>query len=213
MIVMIQKLLLLLVIAACTVGHAFAFTLQVVDQDGNPIEGAVVMATELPPQKPDVKTAIVDQVDKQFLPVVQTVQVGTLVSFPNSDSIRHHVYSFSKPKPFEIKLYSGVPTQPILFDKPGLVVMGCNIHDGMVGYLVIADQHFIDKTDEKGELTLAEAPDKLMVWHPKLLQGIDSTEEISIAQGTTSLVHPLQLKATPKEQTSRFGSGINRYAK
>ena len=51
------------------------------------------------------------------------------MTFPNLDPIMHHVYSFSATKPFEIKLYSGDPPTGILFDKPGVATLGCNIHD------------------------------------------------------------------------------------
>src|SRR4029078_980973 len=119
------------------------------DDKGGPGSDAVVYAVGAASAAPK-KHAVVDQRDKQFVPYVTAIQVGTAVSFPNSDNIRHHVYSFSPAKKFELPLYvyylppakkcerplySGVPAQPVVFDKVGFVTLGCNIHDWMVAYV------------------------------------------------------------------------------
>ena len=82
---------------------------------------------------------VVDQIDKEFVPYVKPVRTGSFVQFPNKDHIRHHVYSFSAPSKFELPLYMGTPAQPVLFDKPGVVKLGCNIHDWMIGYVYVTD--------------------------------------------------------------------------
>ena len=80
---------------------------------------------------------IIDQRDKQFIPYVTALQVGTSVWFANTDKIRHHVYSFSPAKKFELPLYAGVPAEPVVFDQPGFVTLGCNIHDWMIAYVAV----------------------------------------------------------------------------
>lgn len=111
------------------------------------------------------------QEKRQFKPQVLAVPVGTEVQFPNRDAVRHHVYSFSTVKPFEIRLYSGVPAAPVLFDKPGVVVLGCNIHDAMVAWIVAVETPYYALTDDVGKATLPNVPPgayRLRVWHAGL---------------------------------------------
>jgi plastocyanin len=96
----------------------------------------------------------ISQENKQFVPAVRVVTVGTLVRFPNRDSVRHHVYSFSPTKKFEIKLYAGTPAAPVLFDQPGVAVLGCNIHDQMVGWVVVLDTPYFAQTNAQGQALL-----------------------------------------------------------
>ena len=131
-------------------------TISVVDSNGKPVEGAVVAlssaaANALPNEQ---KQAIMDQVDKQFTPHVLVVQKNTEVAFPNSDSIRHHVYSFSPAKSFELKLYKDFEAEPISFEEAGVVEIGCNIHDWMVGYIYVADSPYFAKTSTDGIVAL-----------------------------------------------------------
>jgi plastocyanin len=139
------------------------------DDKGNPVPDAAVYAmpkVKLAPTPP--RGAAIEQKDKTFIPLVTVVQVGTPVSFPNHDVVRHHVYSFSPPKPFEIKLYVGTPVAPIIFDKPGEVVLGCNIHDHMLAYVYVVDTPYFAKTDASGAATIDELPAgdyDLQLWH------------------------------------------------
>ncbi len=156
----IRAVLLLCALCCGVSAQAARIAAQVTDSDGAPLADAVVSAVPLSAPapahpKPD---AAIEQIDKQFVPLVTVIQTGTAVNFPNRDPIRHHVYSFSAPKVFEIKLYSGVPAKPMLFDKPGEVVLGCNIHDGMVGYVYIVDTPFFGKTDRQGRIVLDNLP-------------------------------------------------------
>ncbi len=99
------------------------------------------------------------------------IQQGTKVSFPNSDDVRHHVYSFSFPNNFELKLYHGEKNEPIGFDHAGVVVLGCNIHDGMLGYLQVVDTPWFAMTEQDGLASVDELPPgdyTLQVWHPDL---------------------------------------------
>ena len=146
----------------------------VVDQAGKPLEDAIVTATPAvaPPEPPAAPAeGIVDQVDKTFVPYVTVVRAGTQIRFPNSDNIRHHVYSFSAAKRFELPLYAGKHAAPVLFDKAGTVVMGCNIHDWMIGYVYVAETPYFAKTPADGTALLRELPPgqyTVRVWHPDM---------------------------------------------
>ena len=145
----------------------------VTDQQGRPVADAVVVAMPVDGnlRQPRPREGSVDQVDKEFLPRVSIVLVGASVSFPNHDDVRHQVYSFSPAKRFELPLYAGVPAQPIVFDKPGVVVLGCNIHDWMVGYIYVSESPFFAKTGQDGKALLTELAPRayvVRVWHPQL---------------------------------------------
>lgn len=142
----------------------------VTDPAGAPVADAVIYAIAAAPKpSPPPKQAIMDQVDKEYVPLVVPVQVGTPVWFPNKDNIRHHVYSFSATKPFELKLYSGTPSKPVTFEKAGPVVLGCNIHDWMLGYIYVVDTPYFAKTDKSGTAKLEGLPAgdyQVKAWHP-----------------------------------------------
>lgn len=114
-------------------------------------------------------TAVMDQRDRMFIPHVLPIQTGTRVSFPNSDDIQHHVYSFSRPKSFQLPLYKGTPPEPVLFDKPGIVMLGCNIHDRMSAFIVIVDTPYFVKGTPDGAIVLKNLPPgryQVHLWHP-----------------------------------------------
>jgi plastocyanin len=145
----------------------------VVDQTGAPVADAVVYAVPLDAKAPAPTSAaaVIDQVKRRFVPLVSVVQTGTAVSFPNRDNIEHDVYSFSAAKRFELHLYHGVPAKPVVFDQPGLVVMGCNIHDQMIAYLLVVDTPWFAKTDARGQAsidTLAPGRYRLAAWHYRM---------------------------------------------
>ena len=146
------------------------YAVNLVDQNNEPVVDAVVVFGEQVIRTKDSSPAVMDQRDRQFVPHVLVVDEGAQVSFPNSDNIRHHVYSFSEPKRFEIKLYADQPEDPIVFDKSGIVVLGCNIHDAMLGYIFVSGWQNYAKTGEKGiaSSSLEQAPQRLRLWHPRL---------------------------------------------
>ena len=111
--------------------------------------------------------AVMDQRNSAFAPGVLAIQAGTAVAFPNSDTVQHQVYSFSTPKPFELPLYAGTPRAPILFDQPGVVVVGCNIHDWMIGYIVVLDTPHFAKTDAAGNPVAARYRWQQRWWNPR----------------------------------------------
>jgi len=148
--------LALLLAATTPFGHAAPLSVSVTDAAGKPLADAVVMlepASGKAPVKPlpDVE---ISQAKRQFNPRVTLITVGTKVSFRNFDTVRHHVYSFSQAKTFELKLYAGVPAAPVVFDKPGLAVLGCNIHDRMAAWVVVVDTPHHARTSASGEVRL-----------------------------------------------------------
>ena len=174
---------LLLLPIACAHAQSESVAIRVSDERGMPVSDAVVVAVpadgslRLPPRP---REEIVDQVDKEFVPRVQAVLVGSAVVFPNHDSVRHQVYSFSPAKRFELPLYTGVP-QAVVFDKPGVVVLGCNIHDWMVGYVYVSESPYFAKTDATGRAILADLPARdyvVRVWHPQLVGSEDATHKV-----------------------------------
>jgi len=111
------------------------------------------------------------QKDLQFDPLVLLVPVGASVSFPNKDKVRHHVYSFSPAKKFELKLYGQGETRSVTFDKAGAAAVGCNIHDGMVGFIKVVDTPYAAKSGGTGEAVLRNVPAGpvvVRIWHPYL---------------------------------------------
>ena len=158
----------LVLLTSCSVGAA-PFQAKLQDGQGKPLEGAVITLQGPTDAALPAQTAIMDQVQKQFQPSVLAVHTSTKVTFPNSDNIRHHVYSFSPAKRFELRLYEGTPTEPITFDKPGVVVLGCNIHDWMVGYIYVTDDPWFAVSDASGavNLQLPAGHYNVTVWHPK----------------------------------------------
>ncbi len=156
----------------------------VVDDKGKPVADAVVVAVPADGamRLPARRDAVVDQVDKEFTPKVNAILVGTPVIFPNHDNVRHHVYSFSPAKRFELPLYAGVPAQPVVFDTPGVVVLGCNIHDWMVGYIYVSESPYFAKTRADGKAVIADLPARsyvVRVWHPQL-EGGEATTKRSV---------------------------------
>ncbi len=148
--------------------------LLLVDQNNHPIEDVIVSVPRaaIIDRKEHLKipntVAIMDQQGKQFYPRVLTIDKGQSVLFPNSDNIRHHVYSFSAPKAFEIELYSGRNAPPVQFDIPGIVVIGCNIHDQMVGYIYVKDEEITWQSDASGQISVPDNVDEVSLWHPLL---------------------------------------------
>jgi plastocyanin len=148
----------------------------VMDREGAPVPQAVVYAEALSIGGPAADlprpTAVMDQRNRRFVPHVLVVRTGTEIRFPNSDSVSHHVYSFSPAKSFELALYKqGTLHPPLVFDTAGLVTLGCNIHDDMVGYILVVDTPYFATTDDNGEASLSGLPSgryRVHVWTPRL---------------------------------------------
>ncbi len=166
---MMRWFMILTGLCVASVCAAAEVTAVVTDAAGKPVADAVVAfydgkTTALPAGA----GGKIVQKNKMFNPKVTIVQTGTKINFPNEDTVRHHVYSFSPAKKFELKLYAGIPADPVLFDQAGVVTLGCNIHDSMVGYIYIVDTPFFAKTDDKGKaiLKLSEGHYNYQAWLP-----------------------------------------------
>lgn len=154
--------------AACAV----PVEVKVVDARGAPLTDAVVSievkgtkATAAPGAEAEMA-----QRSRSFAPIVLPIQTGTAVRFPNFDTVRHHVYSFSQARTFEIKLYAGTPAAPLTFDKAGTAVLGCNIHDRMTGFIHVVNTPFFAKTAAAGtvQLDVPAGEHTVQVWHSSL---------------------------------------------
>jgi len=141
---------------------------------GAPVAGAVVtvhLAGQPTPRPRPAGAYAVDQQDIQFHPFITAVPVGASVMFMNHDPVRHHVYSFSPAKKFELKLASRQQNQSVLFDKTGIVPLGCNIHDRMIAYVDVVDTPWAKTADATGHVVLRGLPAgavSVSVWHPYL---------------------------------------------
>ena len=147
-------------------------TVQVRDAGGQPLAGAVVEidAPGTPAPAPGGSYEIAQQ-DISFQPHLLIVPVGASVGFPNRDKVRHHVYSFSKAKRFNLKLYGREEQRAVLFDRPGVVALGCNIHDTMSGFVYVTPSRFTVQSDASGRAVLANVPEgraTVKVWHPTI---------------------------------------------
>jgi len=171
--------------ALCLGCAAWAASVQVDVQDaaGQPLGGAVVFLESAEARrlvKPLAEQEM-SQENKQFVPEVRVLTVGTELRFPNRDTVRHHVYSFSPAKKFELKLYTGTPATPVRFDQPGVVVLGCNIHDQMVGWILVLDTPYFAQTPATaGKASMGEVPPgryRLRAWHPRLPAGAPAQEQ------------------------------------
>ncbi|CAN7248425.1 methylamine utilization protein [Acidovorax sp. LjRoot66] len=175
------------VLAGCVsamagVAHAASVQVELTDAAGKPLADAVVFlesaeARRLVKPQPGVEMA---QEKRQFVPVMMVVPVGTEVLFPNRDTVRHHVYSFSPTKKFELKLYAGTPAKPVLFDQAGVVVLGCNIHDQMTGWILVVDTPYYASSPATGKAQIdnvAPGTYKLRAWHHRLPVGAPALEQ------------------------------------
>ena len=196
-----------LAVAATLLLHAAAalaatLVINVQSADGHAMAGAVVTvrpldgtARKVPPVR-----AVMDQVNRAFEPDLLVIPVGSTVEFPNSDAVSHQIYSFSPAKRFQLPLYRGKPYPPVHFDQPGVVTLGCNIHDEMLAYLVVTDAPWYGRTDAAGAWT-AEVPRgryRVALWHPRLRDNESDLErELTVGEGdradlTLRLAKPLQ---------------------
>ena len=175
--------------------RAESITLKIVDQQQQAVSSAVIEVLSSPESFGQVDSInVIDQIDKMFVPEQIVIQQGQSVDFPNSDNIRHHVYSFSEAKTFELRLYADKPEKPIQFEKPGVVVVGCNIHDSMIGYIYIAQHQTVVSSSDQG------------VWHPYTTDGAESRQyfEIDQLEKNDNGEHIVQLNIAPPSPRESF---------
>lgn len=186
----------------------------VVNNDNAPVSDAVIYLmpeSGTAPVVPPNTHAAMDQINKQYFPRVLPVQKGTFVDFPNMDNILHHVYSFSEPKQFELPLYKGTNASPILFDRVGQVVLGCNIHDWMIGYIYVLDTPWFGKSGDDGKARIIDVkPGKYtaQILHPDEKGKRASVQNITVADGkNTELKFTINVKQKNNKDRAPSPSG------
>jgi plastocyanin len=177
---------------------AASLTVQVMDSAGKPLADAAVFLESKEARaaaKPGREVAV-EQVALQFKPRMSIVTTGTAVSFPNHDKVRHHVYSFSPVKNFELKLYTGTPATPVVFDRSGIALLGCNIHDNMTAWVVVVDTPYFGRTGADGRVALEGVPRgsyQLRTWHTSQPVGAPASEQ-TVAVADSNPPVTVQLK-------------------
>jgi plastocyanin len=188
----------------CAAAPVLAATLQVqiLDGAGMPLPDAVVYleSKDAAAAVKPLQGAEVAQAGRQFDPQVRVVTVGTAVQFPNHDTVRHQVYSFSDTRKFELKLYAGTTASPVVFDKSGIAVLGCNIHDNMVAWIIVVATPYFGRSGADGKLSLDKLPPgnyRLRTWHTHLPVGAAALDQALTvpASGTTVVVRMAGLAA------------------
>ncbi len=208
---------LLLLLSLCTAGGmtaAGSLTVTVKTAKGELLADAVVSLTPLdhtPTLVPATDTVIAQE-DKEYEPFVTPVVVGTRVVFPNRDSIQHHIYSLSKPKRFEKPLYASGAEESVVFDQPGVVVLGCNIHDWMAAYVLVLTTPYFAKTSDSGRIELAGLPAgryQLEAWHPRVTK--PDRRELTVGAGpnpaievTLTLKPDRRIRRAPENKTGGY---------
>lgn len=180
------------IIALCWAAQSAAAEVRLTDESGAALANAVLLVDGVPAAPP--QPYVMDQVNLQFVPRVLVAPAGSLVDFPNSDDVRHHVYSFSATKPFELRLFKGAEAPPVAFERTGVVVLGCNIHDAMLGYILVTSSPRFAVSDEQGVVTLPDLPAgswPVSWWHPAQF------EQAPIALGQLDLNQPDQVLSLP----------------
>jgi plastocyanin len=178
-------------------------TLKIEDQNGKPVQDAVIWVPGIGKATPT--TATICQKQRQFSPMVTVIPVGTQVRFPNRDTVQHHIYSFSPVKQFDIPLYSGESAPPITFDKPGVITIGCNIHDWMSAYIVVLDTTAFAQTGADGIATIrgVQASVTVQVWHPQLKTKIVEAKTALNGKIVLSL-RPIPPRTPPDDSESGY---------
>ena len=178
-------------------------TVRVVDAAGHPVRNAVVALYPSTGARAPRATGhyVVAQQNLQFRPFLSIVPVGADVSFPNFDNTKHHVYSFSPAKRFELKLFAKDQSRTVHFDKAGVVALGCNIHDQMSAFIVVADSAWTAHTDARGLVVFGDAPNspaRVTVWHPYLRTPGGMMQQM-LGAGQRSASFTVRLRSPPAQ--------------
>jgi len=187
---------------------ALPLSVRVVDSSGRPVRDAVVTLTPasgMHGPRAGVRF-VVSQKDLQFHPFLTIVPVGADVSFSNLDPTKHHVYSFSTAKRFELKLFAKDQSRTVHFDRPGVVALGCNIHDGMSAFIYVTDSAWTGRTNAQGLVAFADAPNgpgRVIVWHPYLRTPAGTMQQ-GVSPGQRTASFSIRLRAPPSMPMSDY---------
>ena len=181
---LVRVALLLSCLLQASEARAATIDVAVQTSDGRPLAGAVLTIHSLTgSDHPGVPVnVIMDQVNRAFVPDLVVIPAGSTVEFPNSDSVSHQIYSFSAARKFQLPLYRGKPYPPVHFDQPGLVTLGCNIHDSMLAYVLVTDAPYFGRTDTIGSwsVDVPRGTYRVTVWHPRIQEGAELQREMTI---------------------------------
>lgn len=179
--------------------HVIRGTVTVLDERGEELEDRsnVVVFVDGLGARPlgELGTAVMSQSGQSFSPRVLPLVRGSVVEFPNDDTIFHNVFSLSRAKPFDLGIYPKGDTRSVIFDQPGLVRVYCNIHPEMISTILVLNNSFFATTDREGNFELSQVPAgqvTLRVWsefgeeiNRRIeLDGEDRVEESFIVQET-----------------------------
>ena len=184
--------------------RAGSVDIRIADSHGAPAANTVVALTPLgggaaPPSRLPSE-AIIDQRKETFIPLVSIVRAGGRVIFTNHDTTMHQVYSFSPIKQFESEIDQGQQSRPVVFEKPGVAAIGCNIHDQMITYVYVAASPWAALTDAQGHAEIAEIPAgryRVDLWHPQLAPGEPPPSATLVVGGATEFHTTLSLLPPP----------------
>lgn len=202
-----------LLFATALSAGAADFSITVTNTKGEPVAEAVISLVPLDTAAPAVPVDAqieIAQADQEFAAFVTVVQAGTKVVFPNRDTVQHHVYSLSKPKKFELSLYNPGQAESLVFEVPGLVTVGCNIHDWMISHLVVVPTPWFAKSDAAGagKITAPAGRYRLEIWHPR---GTMPAKELTLADGPVA-TETISLTLKPDRRVRRSqGAKSGRY--
>lgn len=182
-------------------------------ETGKPLADVIVQAgggAELAPEP-----ASMAQKNREFVPHVLVISRGSAVTFPNNDNTQHHVYSFSPAKPFSIELYAGQPEAPVVFDRAGVVELGCNIHDHMQAFILVVDTPHVGRSGSDGRVRL-EVPDTLLdsdslqirIWHPRLPDNTEAMERVLV--GPWPIRQQMTLELAPEKPDDTGFGGLQK---
>jgi plastocyanin len=204
---MVRNILFALALAgAATPLAAASLTVRVVDASGKPVRDAVVTLRPAGSAARQARAGgrfVISQQNMQFHPFLTIIPVGSDVSFPNYDNTKHHVYSFSPAKKFELKLFAKDQSRTVHFDKAGVVALGCNIHDQMSAFIVVTDSAWTARTNGQGMATFADAPNapgRVTVWHPYLKAPNNEVEQ-AVGPGQRSVNFQVRLRPPPSSMS------------
>jgi len=205
---------LFLILLLGSSASASQLSITITGHDGAPVVSAAVLLTPLNKgiTAPDASTVnkTIEQINEQFQPYVLVVPKGAQVAFPNRDSIKHHVYSFSEAKTFELELNDNFSGTPVTFDQAGIVEVGCNIHDWMLAYVVVTDAPFYATSNQQGtaDLILPEGEYNAELWHPNFDRREGKKVYKVTVNGDTRADWQLSY---PLQETYDFSSGFSDY--
>jgi plastocyanin len=199
-----QFLCLLIAFSGVEFAMAGELNVRVVGVDGRPVPDVAVFVEPVgsaPAPRRSPESTVMDQRDKRFVPHILIVEKGATVEFPNSDITAHHVYSFSRPNNFTLPLYKGTPPDPIAFDHDGVVILGCNIHDSMLGYIVVVDTNVFGLTDETGNVSMSvngsASNYNVSIWSPRIRDSRDPLTQVISALPSDGAIFNLRKSLRP----------------